>query len=271
MNEGASGSDSTLERLIRILESFDTGRSSLSVSALSRRARLPTPTTYRWVDRLVDTGLLQRNEDGTVSPGMRLWELGARSAPSTTLRDVAMPFMDDVQGVLRQHTQLAILDSDGVLILHRLSARGAVANRAIVAGRLPTFTTSLGLVLLAFSMTHTTESFIEAHRAELGRSLRWGMPSAGSARDVLNPTEGELRRQLAQARRTGFASTDGMIDTEATGVAVPVTIPRSASVAALGVVVPRGSDTTPGLAPMLLAAARGISRAIPSDPTLLTE
>lgn len=271
MNENASSSESTLERLIRILESFDTGRTSLSVAALSRRARLPTPTAYRWVERLVDTGLLQRNDDGTVSPGMRLWELGARSAPSMTLRDVAMPFMDDVQGVLRQHTQLAVLDSEGVLILHRLSAHGAVANRAIVAGRLPTFTTSLGLVLLAFSPAHISNPFIESHRAELGRRLRWGSSSEGSARDVVNPTERELRRQLAQARQAGFASSDGNIDAETTGVAVPVSVPRSEITAALGVVVPRGSDVAPGLAPMLLAASRGISRAMPTDATLLTE
>ncbi|WP_423826037.1 IclR family transcriptional regulator domain-containing protein, partial [Salmonella enterica] len=65
-----------------------------------------------------------------------------------SLARTAMPFLVDVQSVLRQHTQLAVLDDDGVLVLARLSSQGAVVNQADVAGRLPPFTTALGLVLL---------------------------------------------------------------------------------------------------------------------------
>ena len=38
--------------------------------------------------------------------------------------------------------------------------------------------------------------------------------------------------------------------------------PEGQAIAALGVVVPRSSEFRPGLAPMLLAAARGISRVL---------
>lgn len=168
--------DSTLDRLIRILGAFDADRPTLPVASLARRAALPLPTAYRWVDRLTASGLLERHADSTVGPGLRLWELVARSAPTTTLRDAARPFMDDVQAVLRQHTQLAVLDDAGVLILERLSARGAVANQATVAGRLPTFTTALGLVLLAHSRRHVLEAFLQEHGAALGG------PWSGSAR-----------------------------------------------------------------------------------------
>ena len=254
--------DSTLDRLIRILGAFDADRPTLPVAALARRAALPLPTAYRWVDRLTASGLLERHPDSTVGPGLRLWELVARSAPTTTLRDAARPFMDDVQAVLRQHTQLAVLDDAGVLILERLSARGAVANQATVAGRLPTFTTALGLVLLAHSRRHVLEAFLQEHGAALGRPLEWVGQGQATARGVVNPTEDELRLRLAEVRRLGYAAVDGHIDDEATGVAVPVFSPSGVMHAALGVVVPRHSDLAPGLAPMLLTAARGISRAL---------
>lgn len=274
--------DSTLDRLIRILGAFDADRPTLSVAALARRSDIPLPTAYRWVDRLVSAGLLERGEGGAVGPGMRLWELASRSSPGTSLRRAAMPYMDDVQAVLRQHTQIAVLDPAGVLVLERLSARGAVPNQATIAGRLPTFTTALGLVLLAFARRHVAESFLAEHAAELGLPLAetWhdgGASSAGrpgpaggtlrgSARGVVNPTEQELRARLAEVRRQGWASVDGQIDSEATGVAVPVLSPQGQTIAALGVVVPRTSEFRPGLAPMLLAAARGISRALgPQD------
>lgn len=258
---GRQATDTTLDRLIRILGAFDADRQTLSVSALARRAAIPLPSAYRWVDRLAAAGLLERTEDGSVGLGMRLWELASRSSPGTSLRRAAMPYMDDVQAVLRQHTQIAVLDDAGVLVLERLSARGAVPNQATIAGRMPTFTTSLGLVLLAFARRHVTESFLTAHAAELGAPV----PSPGhegSARGVVNPTATELRQQLAEIRRQGWVAVDGQVDSEVTGVAVPVFSPEGQAIAALGVVVPRSSEFRPGLAPMLLAAARGISRVL---------
>jgi DNA-binding IclR family transcriptional regulator len=287
MSEHAPGKttsgDSTLDRLIRILGAFDADRPTLSISALARRASIPLPTAYRWVDRLTVAGLLERGAGGAVRPGMKLWELASRSAPGTSLRRAAMPYMDDVQAVLRQHTQIAVLDANGVLVLERLSARGAVPNQATIAGRMPTFTTSLGLVLLAFSRRHVTETFLAEHAAELGAPLRESWPAAvgaggpagasvgtalrGNAQNIVNPTEAELRHRLAEIRRQGWVSVDGQIDSEATGIAVPVFSPEGQAVAALGVVVPRSSEFRPGLAPMLLAAARGIGRALgPQDP-----
>lgn len=267
-----SSHGSTLDRLIRILDAFESDRPVLQVAALARRANLPLPTAYRWVDRLVGSGLLQRHEDGTVGPGLRLWELAARSAPTTSLRDAARPFMDDVQAVLRQHTQLALLDEDGVLIIERLSARGAVANQASVAGRLPTFTTALGLVLLAHSRRHVTEAFLASHQDALGQPLVWSTGhDVGSARGVVNPTEAVLRQQIAEVRRLGYAALDGQVDDETTGVAVPILGGDGSMLAALGVVVPRHSDLAPGLAPMLLAAARGVSRALAVQPSALPD
>lgn len=263
MTDSAEGksTDTTLDRLIRILGAFDADRQSLSVSALAHRADIPLPSAYRWVDRLAATGLLERTEGGNVGLGMRLWELASRSSPGTSLRKAAMPYMDDVQAVVRQHTQIAVLDDAGVLVLERLSARGAVPNQATIAGRMPTFTTSLGLVLLAFARRHVTESFLAVHAVELGAPVPTPEHD-GSARGVVNPTESELRQQLAEIRRQGWAAVDGQVDSEATGVAVPVFGPDGQALAALGVVVPRSSEFRPGLAPMLLAAARGVSRAL---------
>ncbi|WMY79170.1 IclR family transcriptional regulator [Citricoccus sp. I39-566] len=257
-----SARDGTLDRLIRILGAFDADRPTLSVAALARRAAIPVPSAYRWVDRLTAAGLLERAEGGAVGPGMRLWELASRSSPGTSLRQAAMPYMDDVQAVLRQHTQIAVLDASGVLVLERLSARGAVPNQATIAGRMPTFTTSLGLVLLAFSRRHVTEAFLTDHADALGSPLREIWHQGGNARNVVNPTEAELRTRLAEVRQQGFAAVDGQVDSEATGVAVPVLSPEGQAIAALGVVVPLSSEFRPGLAPMLMAAARGISRAL---------
>ncbi|RBO86706.1 IclR family transcriptional regulator [Micrococcus sp. KT16] len=257
-----------MDRLIRVRFAFDAERPVLTVAALARRTELPLATAYRWVDRLVRAELLQKDEDGVVRPGLRLWEMASRSAPSMSLARTAMPFLLDVQAVLHQHTQLAVLDAEGVLVLERLSAREAVANQATVAGRLPPFSTSLGLVLLAFAPPGEAERFVERHRAQLGAPVRVLRPDGGGARPasahpaVVAPTEAELRALLADVRREGHAAVDGAIDAEARGIAVPVRGPLGHAVAALGVVVPRSATSTLGVPALLMTAARGIGRAL---------
>lgn len=258
----------TLDRLIRILSAFDADRPAMTVAALARRADVPLPTAYRWVARLVRAELLQKDDDGLVRPGLRLWEMASRSAPSMSLARTAMPFLVDVQSVLRQNTQLAVLDDEGVLVLERLSSQGAVVNQAAVAGRLPPFTTSLGLVLLAHAPADVAERFIARHRGRLGGVVDQHPTESGAAAPagvrlrVTTPTEPHLRALLASIRREGYAAVDGALDEEARGIAVPVTLDDGAAVAALGVVVPCDAPYTPGVPPLLMTAARGIARSV---------
>ena len=258
----------TLDRLIRILSAFDADRPAMTVAVLARRADLPLPTAYRWVERLARAELLQKDDDGLVRPGLRLWEMASRSAPSMSLARTAMPFLVDVQSVLRQNTQLAVLDEEGVLVLERISSQGAVVNQAAVAGRLPPFTTSLGLVLLTYAPADVAERFIERHRGQLGGVVDQHPTEAGAAAPrgvrlrVTAPTEPHLRALLASVRREGYAAVDGALDEEARGIAVPVTLDDGAAVAALGVVVPCDAPYTPGVPPLLMTAARGIARAV---------
>ena len=257
-----------MDRLIRVRFAFDAERPVLTVAALARRTELPLATAYRWVDRLVRAELLQKDEDGVVRPGLRLWEMASRSAPSMSLARTAMPFLVDVQSVLRQHTQLAVLGDDGVLVLARLSSQGAVVNQADVAGRLPPFTTALGLVLLAHAPVETAERFIARHRDRLGAVVdhhpleSGGAVPAGVRARVATPSEPRLRALLADVRREGYAAVDGALDEESRGVAVPVRGADGVAAAALGVVVPREAPYTPGVPPLLMTAARGIARGL---------
>src|SRR5688572_9593440 len=98
-----------IQRVARILEAFSVGDRALTPTELGRRAGLPTPTAHRIVGELVRSGLLERDSEGRVRVGLRLWELVMRSAGAFSLRDIALPFMDDLQAVVRQHTQLSVL------------------------------------------------------------------------------------------------------------------------------------------------------------------
>jgi DNA-binding IclR family transcriptional regulator len=238
--------DSVLTRVVRVLESFEDG-APLTVSQVARRAELPVATAHRLAVALLSHGFLERGDDGLLRVGVRLWELAARAPRALGLREAAMPFMEDVQAVTRQHVQLSVLEGDDVLFIERLSARNAVVNLSQIGGRLPAHMSSSGLVLVAFAPPERQE-----------RVLALPM-TASTGRTITDPDR--LRRAFAEVRRVGYAVSVGAVHLDATGIAVPVYGPGSAVVAALGVVVPSNAQPRQHVS-ALLAAARGISRTL---------
>lgn len=246
MADSAAG-QSMLERAVRILEAFDARHPGRTVGSIAAHAGIPQASAYRIVNEMVRLGLLNKSPDGTVRPGVGLWELATRGSPVIDLRDAARPFMEDVQSVVRQHTQLAILREREVLVIERLSGEGSVVNQARTAGRLPVHRTSLGLVLLAYSPRHVQARHVRPASARVGS-------------DAPDPIE--LARLVAEARRRGYAVLRGHLDPDTTGIAVPVLGEGGLAVAALGVVVQTEEEQAVPTVMVLQAAARGIARSL---------
>lgn len=239
--------DSVTERLLRVLETFTPTRTVQSASEIGRRAGLPASTAHRFVGELVETGLLERDEDHRIRVGMRLWELATRSSAALRLRQAALPAMERVQARVGEHTQLAILEQDEALFLERLSSRDATSNITRIAGRLPLHASSSGLVLLASAPTELQEHILAEPLVALTRAT------------ITEPAA--LRRKLAEIRRLGHVVAPGYIEDVATGLAVPVKDAAGAVVAALSVVIARDAPVEAPLA-VLHRAARDIHAAL---------
>ncbi|MBE2997902.1 IclR family transcriptional regulator [Nocardiopsis sp. HNM0947] len=260
MARSTSG-ESVLTRTMRILRTFNTTPTTLSVSEIARRADLPIATAHRLVGELVDLGALERESDKRVRIGYQLWETASRSSPARDLSRTALPYMEDLQAVVREHTQIGVLEGTDVLYLERLSDRGAGRNVAEIAGRLPIHATSSGLVLLAHSSPEFQEEVLQ-------QPLR-----RYTAHTVTDP--GQLRRRLAAVRADGYVIAPQMITLGAVGLAAPVRDRDNRVVAALSVVVPADGRGSPHMhAPALVAASRGVSRAmgarVPGGNTIRT-
>lgn len=236
--------DSVIDRLVRVLATFDRDRRVLTPAEIARRAGLPTSTAHRLVGDLAEAGLLERDDDGGYRVGLRLWELATRGSQALGLREAAIPAMERVQSRLRQHTQLAVLDDGATLFVERLSHPGAGANIAQVAGRLPLHASSSGLVLLA-----------GASSAVVDRVLAGPLPALASG-TITDPAA--LRRKLAEVRRLGYALAPASVEEVSTGIAVPVRVGR-ATVAALGAVLPQEETDARAVAAVLAAGAAEIA------------
>ncbi len=243
--------DSGLDRLVRVLETFDADRTLQTASEIGRLAGLPPSTAHRLVGDLVAAGLLERDEDHRVRLGLRLWELAERGSLALRLRQAALPFMERVQARVREHTQLAVLEQGEALFLERLSHPQAGANITRVAGRLPLHASSSGLVLLAFAAPKVQERVLAG-------------PLTALAPETVTDAA-ELRRLLARIRRDRFVVAAGTVEAVSTGVAVPIREGRSGPVvAALSVVLPRDAPTA-GARDELRSAAAGVEHALRSS------
>lgn len=242
--------ESVFSRVVRIVEAFDLDTPALRIGDIARRAGLPVATASRLVDDLVSHGWLQRDDDRKVRVGVRLWELASRASPTLSLREAAMPVMQDLHAVVGHHVQLGVLDGSDVLFVERLSSPGGVENITRIAGRLPLHASSSGLVLLALGSVQLQDRI-------LSRPLRAYTPNTLT-------DHRRLRSVLAEVRRTGYAFCPGTVDMQVTGIAVPVRDPNDRVIAAISVIVPNDVNARMQI-PALQTAARGVTRVLGSQ------
>ncbi|MGW3647487.1 IclR family transcriptional regulator [Streptomyces sp. NPDC000878] len=236
------------DRLLSVLSAFDHEHSALSLTDISRRAGLTLTTTHRLVGALTDWGALERDEAGVYHVGLRLWEVAALAPRGLALRQIALPYLEDLYEATHENVQLAVRDGGEVVYIEWLSGRSAVGVHIRVGARWPLHATGVGLVLLA----HSDPEFQQAYRE---RPL-----TAFTPHTITDPAS--LRRTLAEVRRTGVAVSSRQITDDALSVAAPVRGQAGGVVAAVSIVVPQADAQVPVLVPAVRLAARGISRAL---------
>ncbi|QKZ17382.1 IclR family transcriptional regulator [Streptomyces chartreusis] len=236
------------DRLLAVLGAFDLEHPALSLTDISRRAGLSLSTAHRLVAALTEWGALERDDAGLYHVGLRLWELAALAPRGLALRQVALPYLEDLYEATHENVQLAVRDGPEVVYIEWLSGRSAVGVHIRVGARWPLHATGVGLALLA----HSDADFQEGYCG--------GPLTAFTPYTVTDPAG--LRRMLAEVRRTGVAVSSRQVTDDALSVAAPVRGPGGAVVAAVSVVVPQADAQIPVLAPAVRLAAWGISRGL---------
>jgi DNA-binding IclR family transcriptional regulator len=244
----AAGRRTAGTKLLDVLDAFGRDRRALSLSEIARAIDVPLSTAHRLIAELCTWGGLERADDGRYRVGLRLWELGALAPRALGLREAALPFMEDLYEVTHENVQLAVRDDAEVVFVERFAGRTAVAVYTEVGGRFSLPPTGVGLVLLAAAPAELQEQVLAA---PLRRYTPW---------TITDPAQ--LRRVLAEVRRSGVAISDRQVTADAVSVAAPIS-QRDTVVAALSIVVRGdGPAAVRSMAPGVRAAARAISRTL---------
>jgi DNA-binding IclR family transcriptional regulator len=236
-------------KVAAILEAFAADRSELSLAELCRRTGLPSSTVHRLAHELLGHGILERSASGSYLVGIRLWEISARSPRCSGLRDIAMPFLQDLYEATQEHVQLAVLDGDDALLVEKISSRSAVPTIGRPGGRLPLHASGVGKAILAYADPQLQERILA------------GQLPAFTPRTLTNGRD--LRAALAQIRREQTAYCHEEVTMGAASCAAPVLSRDPLIVAAVAVIVTAGTDVTM-LAAAVRTAANGITRELRS-------
>ena len=235
-----------LVRALSLLAQFTGDRRALGLSELARLAGLSPATCLRLVRHLTEWGALERLEDGRYVVGVRLWEIASLSPRGHGVRQVALPYLEDLYEVTRHHVLLSVLEGRDAVLIDRLSSRTATEVAYRVGGRMPLGTTAVGQVLLAYARPELqAEVITNAVPTERGGG---GLSAAG------------LRAALADVKKSGAAVVRRTQPSRTISVAAPIHGADGDVVAALSIVVPDALTPPHELVPLVRAAARAISR-----------
>jgi DNA-binding IclR family transcriptional regulator len=179
---------SVTSRVLAVLAAFDDSHPRLRLSEVARRSGLPVSTVSRLLAELVAGEALARRPDGRYEVGRRLWQLGLLAPVNQELREVALPFIHDIQTATGDVVHIAVREGIAALYVERVVGRGSVAVVSRMGSRLPLHATGVGKVLLA-----------EAPPEVLAEALANLTPV--TRHTITDPAR--LLRDLAETRRRG--------------------------------------------------------------------
>ena len=236
---------SVLLRALGVIDAFGHHDWEVSLAELTRRTGLPKPTVFRIVNALVDWGALERVGSG-YQLGVRLFMLGERVPREASLRELALPYLEDLYEATHENVNLGVLHGVDVLYLARVTGHRSSDVILRVGDTLPAHSTSSGKALLAHAPRETVQQVLDAGLQRL------------TSRTVVLP--GMFLKQLRTIAEQGYAVNDEETHTGVVSVAAPVFDKDGLAVAAISVTGRAGRVDPHRLAPAVRTATLGLGR-----------
>ena len=213
---------SMVSRVMTVLGVFSDSGPRLRAADISRHSGLPSATTHRVLQELLEHGAVSREPGGWYTVGPRLWEIGRLGARMYRLWSVGEPHLRALGSLVGGRAYLTVLAASEGLRLDGTS--GAVRDSAPcwVVERIPLHATAGGQVLLAFAGSGVVD---RVARAPLTRF---------TDHTVVAPEP--FCRLLDDVRRTGIAVSKSQYRLGQTTVAAPVLMPDAQLMGAVEVV-----------------------------------
>ena len=238
-----------LDRAMAVLNAVEAG--ARTFTEVVEATGLSRTTAHRLLRSLVDHELVAMWTDAGYRLGPRLLRLATRALHELPLRDVARPYLERLAATTGESAQLYVRSATERVCIEAVESERELRTIVSVGASLPLTAGSAGKIFLAFD-------------SDLGQEARRLMDEA-VAWTPATPLGEDLRRQLAQVRRRGWANSAGERQSGVGSVSAPVFGPSGELLAAISVSGPQtrlGRSTAKRYAAAVVAVSREISAAL---------
>ncbi|MFQ6099805.1 MAG: IclR family transcriptional regulator [Anaerolineae bacterium] len=217
----------TVDRLVRILDSFSPERPTWSLAELSVHLGLPKSTLHRFLVSMESYGILRRDAgDKRWRLGYRLFIWGNLAAETTELRHIARPIMRDLVAATGETVILTVYQEQEVICIEKVETNYPVRLTLDVGTHRPPHAGASSKVLMAYLPQEEIQVIIRDK----------GLPKL-CINTITDPDE--LTGELARIRERGYAVSHEETDLGAWGVATPISDWKGNVIAAVGIAGPR--------------------------------
>jgi DNA-binding IclR family transcriptional regulator len=215
--------DSSLARMLSVLDLFTEQRLSWSAEDISESLGVSLPTSYRYLKTLGDAGLLRRGQDAQFSLGPRIVVLDHYIRQADPVLRCGIPFMRELVTQTGFDCVVSSLHGDQLLDTHREHG-SEPASLSYGRGRpRPLFLGAAPKVILAELSAAHLHRLLDRHTDEVGAA---GLPTEWAA----------FRRYYNAIRKDGHYFSNGELEPNLAAIAVPLRQADGTAVGALSVV-----------------------------------
>jgi len=141
----------SLAKGLQVLSAFTIAEPNLTISEIAAKTGMSHSTVFRLVYTLEHLGYLVRNKDSKkYTQSARVLTLGLLTRTPLSVRDVALPYMEELGQLHNDLVKMAILDRKEIVYIAVIDDQSQLKDRSDLGYRIPAFYTALGRVLIAF-------------------------------------------------------------------------------------------------------------------------
>jgi DNA-binding IclR family transcriptional regulator len=215
--------DSSLARMLAVLDLFDEQRLSLTPEAIALALQVSQPTAYRYVKLLTEAGLLQRQGTAHYTLGPRIVVLDHLIRRADPVLQHAVPYMKELVATTGLDCVATGVYSDQLLDIHR-EYSGQPALLSYGRGRpRPLFLGAAPKVVLASLPPAQLHRLLDSHFDDV---IAAGLPGDWPS----------FRRYYARIRKNGHYVSNGELESTLLAVAAPLVPADGRVVGAVSVV-----------------------------------
>jgi IclR family acetate operon transcriptional repressor len=253
MTEGPRGTGvQSVERALDILEFLSRSEDELGVSEIGQATGLAAGTVHRLLGTLASRGYIHKNAV-TRRYGLGLKSLTMAITTRERLAPLALSFLEELMRVSQESANLAILEGNAMMYIEQVSPPSRMLRIFTEPGnRVPLHSSGTGKVLLAYQPPRLIDFIVG--RAGLTRQ---------TSTTITDP--GQLRSELRNIRREGYAVDHGEQEEGVRCLAAPVFGPDGeifASISLSGPASRLNKRRIEGLVPDLKRIAADLSEAL---------